>query len=168
MSLEPILNPKETEPFVSAIGRLIVNMGHIELLTFLYLERIDGADVEFGWLARRPLKKRVRAIIGKIRALDAERFPQASRDKALEMWQNILEGADLRNSIAHGACVFSRTSNEGAETSSLSGVLTFLPKDNTREAELISLEELDRGASVTATIAQVLHDALKSLERVDF
>ena len=45
------------------------------------------------------------------------------------------------------------------------GIMNFKPKDKTRDAELISWDELNNGANVTANIAQGLHIALQKLNK---
>ena len=107
-TLQPALNPPESEPFVPAIGRLLVNMGHIEMLTCLWLEALARAEIDFKSLVKIPLKDRIMSIITKTGDLNAEQLPDETRTEALKLWRNLGDGINLRNAIAHSPCVFAR------------------------------------------------------------
>ncbi|MFO1400115.1 MAG: hypothetical protein U1F30_02685 [Steroidobacteraceae bacterium] len=92
-------NATYMEPWAAKIGQFIFNFGSIELVTHIYLARLEATEEEFSSSIAKLLQSRVDRIIDLL-ALNAG-LPQWERDLAIRDWVEVKKMCVWRNHIAH-------------------------------------------------------------------
>ena len=143
--LQPLLNPDD-EPWVNMIGRYMINMGNVDMMTRLLGLKIKGSDRDPIYSSELSLR------IGFIK----NSFPRAHRDRhawAMNVLKVAAKHAGFRNIVAHSALAI--TKNEmGAPT--IQGLLALTPKDPDNFGKLVSMEELTGRVNESTAIGRAL------------
>lgn len=97
--MEFVSNASYLEPWAEKIGQLIFNFGGIELVTHMYLAKLEASDKEFSSSIEKLLQPRIDRIIELLSA--SVELPQSERDLAVRDWGEIKKMCLWRNHIAH-------------------------------------------------------------------
>jgi len=158
-----VQNRPETMEFVVATGKLLQNFGTVELLTYEWI-RVLATDPMLFHLARN-LKLADRVDLVK-RLVEDDRFPldPSARTSILEILANLRPLIEVRNTVAHSPVSLGFKDNDPSKVTIVRGVLNMKPKDRTKDAELISLEEINGTVNRSSSIARQLEDWLSQVE----
>lgn len=160
--IKTALNHPSTNVFSENIGKFICNFGVIEMTT-VELVIILSKDEVLTNLARKSfLNKRIEIIKELIKNNDISHPLQKSLNENLVILKPFME---LRNIVAHNPISFAFPEGDTSNEPTYSGILNLRPKDKTKEAELIDIDELINAINNTASIAQKLRNDLDELRK---
>jgi len=158
------LNPKHTDPWITAIGKFMVNFGGIEWVTFLWIDRLTDDRVLKDLTLEMPLARRIEVIR---RLLGSRELTKKLLNEARSVWGKAEKLAHFRNDIAHSPIIFGWHGPEENRPPDFIGSLNFRKANKPEATPLVEFKALNRAIDDAAAIAQKLHDLLKSpaLER---
>jgi len=159
--LEFIKNHPATLVFVEATGRLMLNLGYIEFLSYEWIGELQSDSMVTVLARRAKLRSRIDIVRKMIQRTD--RLTEEAKNGYLDLWSEVLPHAEIRNIVAHNAVGMGFVEDNPAEETTAIGVMNLHPRDKNRDAELVSVEEINGSVNATARIAGALHDGLKSL-----
>lgn len=148
-------------PYIGAwaekIGRLILNFGGIELLTYQQLLLLERSHEEFVRNLDRLLVKRIDRLTHLLG--ETELLSQTERPGAIELWEEAREFAKWRNRIAHNPVLptWKPGSNAESDPPDLLGIPDFRQFKDGGKSNSIPIELMDRLIDETANLAQRLH-----------
>lgn len=161
MPLKIAENHPETLPFVEAVGKLIQNFGMIEWQTYEWISALQTDPMVLEMAHRSKLRDRIEVIkkmIPRSKSLSSE-----AKNEMMELWASVIPHAEVRNIVAHNGVVMGFPNDDSTLAATVKGVINFKPRDKSREAELISLEEINGSVNATARIGSALLESLKRL-----
>jgi hypothetical protein len=150
----------QTSEWIQAVGGFFRNFALIELLTVEFVARMAD-PFKYKSMKKKFLAQRLTWIAESIH----EHSP-SDPDKIealIGILDAIREESYFRNVLAHGAAGFAFAGGAEAEPS-LTGILNFKPDDETQDAEMISLEEIQGRRDESASLAKQLLESLNGLE----
>ncbi|MGH9962658.1 MAG: hypothetical protein ACREBC_37010 [Pyrinomonadaceae bacterium] len=116
------LKSKEAAPWANAIGSVLVNFGTLELLTYVWIERLSQSRVLFNTALDMQFARRCRLTIELIQERASDR---KSKTEATRAWRKAETLAAFRNWIAHNPLVFGWKGQERDAPPDFVGVLNF-------------------------------------------
>jgi hypothetical protein len=140
---------------VIGVGRYMLNMGVIEMVTRAIIARMVGNDRDPIFAA--DLDARVRYI--------RKRFPRADlgeHKRAMKNFSVALKLVGFRNAIAHSGLILHSTDNSPPQKL---GLFNITVKSNKNFAEIISIEELNGRVEESAKLGGIM---LLMQERTDW
>lgn len=152
----------ETGPFVDAVGKLIQNMGMIELQTYEWIADLQTDAMVLELAHRSKFRDRVEIVKKMVQRL--ENISAAEKTQMLELWSSVLPHSEVRNLVAHSCVMMGFPNDDPNQPAFVKGVMNLRPKDKTREAELISVEEINGSVNASAQIAALLLEASGKLK----
>jgi hypothetical protein len=159
-AINPAETGAETSEWIQAVGGFFRNFALIELLTVEFVVRMADS-FKYKSMKKKFLPQRLTWIADSI-----HEHCQSDPDKIaslIEILDAIREASYFRNVLAHGAAGFAFPGGADAEPS-LTGVLNFKPDDETQDAEMVSLEEIQGRRDESASLARQLLESLNGLE----
>ena len=97
------LNSKHTDPWIHAIGKFMINFGSIELLSFIWVDRLSKDLILHDIALDMQLSKRI-DLIRKL--VERSSLSKNLNKQVREVWAEAESLAKLRNDIAHSPIVF--------------------------------------------------------------
>jgi hypothetical protein len=153
------LNDESTQPWLIAIGKLMLNFGSVELLTYAWIDRLGGdADAMKG--AR--FSNRIQVIRNLASSVACA---EETRRVVLESWATAGEMAKFRNTIAHSPLVFGWRGRRENGPPDFIGI----PDFKSRPSEVASVKTLVELPGIEAAVDDAAHlaqDLEKLLDRV--
>jgi hypothetical protein len=157
MSLQIADNHPETLPFVEAAGKLIQNLGMIELQTYEWISALQTDPMVLEMARRSNLRDRIEVVK---KMIQRSQLSSDSKNAMLELWSSVIPHLEVRNIVAHSAVVIGFPNGDTTQAATVKGVMNFKPRDKTREAELISIEEINGSVNATARIGAALIESI--------
>lgn len=153
------LDDPSTQPWLVAIGKLMLNFGAIELLTYAWIDRLGG-DADAMKEAR--FSSRVARIEGLLSSITCT---DETRSEVLDAWAAAGELAKFRNSMAHNPLVFGWRGRTEDGPPDFVGLPDFKsrPSEVASVKTLIDLRGLEAAINDAARLAQGLE---KLLDRI--
>jgi hypothetical protein len=152
----------ETKPFVEAVGKLIQNMGMIEIQTFDWIARLQTDPMLLELAHRSKLRDRVE-IIKKLIQREGSLAPER-KTCLVDLWASVLPHSEVRNLVAHSCVVLGFPNEDPMQPAFAKGIVNLRPRDKTREAELISVEEINGSVNASFRIGAALLEAMNELK----
>lgn len=158
LALKPDAETAEAAEWTLAVGAFFRNFALIELLSVEFVARMAD-PFKYKSMKKKFLAQRLAWIAETLheRTSDADKAAEV-----IEVLESIREESYFRNILAHGAAGFSKP--EGDASPSLIGILNFKPEDDSQDAEMISLEEIQGRRDESAALAAKLLACLNGLE----
>jgi len=151
----------ETKPFVEAVGKLIQNLGMIEVQTHDWITALQTDTMVLEIARRSKFRDRVDLIK---RMVERHEFsPRSERDRILKLWSSVLPHSEVRNLVAHSCVMMGFLNDDPTQPAVVKGVINLKPRDKTQEAELISVEEINGSVNATHRIGAALLEAFGTL-----
>jgi hypothetical protein len=149
----------QSQAWTTAVGEYFRNFALIEWLTVELLHRMAD-PFKYKSTKKKFLPQKLTWIIDNLH--ERADGDEEKAEALIELLESIREETYFRNVAAHGALglVFPP---EGGNPS-LSGILNFKPDDESQDAEMISLEEIQGRRDEAAALAAKLLDAMNSME----
>lgn len=141
------INPRNDE-WVKAVGRYILNMGVVEELTRVIIMRMTGKKED--QIINGDLSIRIRFIRGHY-----PRSDHSSHQEACRILDFAVAETSFRNIVAHSPVMYD--GDPHSSESQIGGILNVMPRDKTREAELVSLAELQEHVGGAVALANDLN-----------
>jgi len=166
------LNRRDGEQLAHLVGKLIVNCGGVELLTFLWIRELATDIVLFDLAIDLPLNRRIELIL----ALAEERKIEGNLlQRVRTSWKEVAQLAQVRNIVAHGPIAFGWNGPElpGHPPDFLgTPVLREMKRNKTGKVRIAKIDGLEvvvnRSAEIAAGLSQLLDEVIKDVEgRVD-
>jgi hypothetical protein len=157
------INPSETEPWLEPIGKLITNFGAIELHTYWWLNALSNSpDTSKQFLKKKkPFKQRVERIIVFLDGLASKPL----KTKAITAWEQALDLAKFRNSIAHSPLVFYRP-HDGSDSLVMVADVSRLNQTVENLEPLSTLEQLNSKIDSLVALANTLTKLLEEIDKM--
>jgi hypothetical protein len=157
------INPRHTDPWVTAIGKFMVNFGGVEWTTFLWIDRLSDDVVLKELTIEMPLSRRI-DVVKKL--LERRDLPKKFLQDSKSAWGRAEKLAKLRNDLAHNPVVFGWHGSEEQRAPDFIGSLNFRKAKAgvPRATPILELAALNRGVDEAAAVAQKLHTILESLQ----
>ncbi|GEM_PF-5977259 len=162
MTMKIAQNHPETHPFVEAVGKLVQNMGMIELQTYDWIAGLQKDDLIVQLAHRSKFRDRVDIVKKMVQRLTIISDEEKSKINAL--WSSIQPHSEIRNLVAHSCVVMGFPSDDPSQPAFVKGIMNLRPRDKSREAELISVEEINGSVNASARIAAALVEAAGQLK----
>jgi hypothetical protein len=92
----------ETRPFVEAVGKLIQNLGMVEMQTYDWIAGLQTDEMVLRLAQRAKFRDRVeivRKMVQRLSIINGE-----EKAKVIELWSSVLPHSEIRNLVAH-SCV---------------------------------------------------------------
>jgi hypothetical protein len=147
----------ETHPFVEAVGKLIQNMGMIELQTYDWIAGLQKDELIVQLAHRSKFRDRVDIVKKMVQRLTI--ITDEEKTKIVDLWSSVLPLSEIRNLVAHSCVMMGFPNDDPAQPAFVKGIMNLRPRDKTREAELISVEEINGSVNASARIAAALLEA---------
>lgn len=144
----------ETQPFVEAVGKLIQNMGMIELQTYDWIAGLQKDDLIVQLAHRSKFRDRVDIVKKMVQRLTI--ITDEEKTKIVDLWSSVLPHSEVRNLVAHSCVMMGFPNDDPNQPAFVKGIMNLRPRDKTREAELISVEEINGSVNASARIAAAL------------
>lgn len=144
----------ETQPFVEAVGKLIQNMGMIELQTYDWIAGLQKDDLIVQLAHRSKFRDRVDIVKKMVQRLTI--ITDEEKTKIVDLWSSVLPHSEIRNLVAHSCVMMGFPNDDPNQPAFVKGIMNLRPRDKTREAELISVEEINGSVNASARIAAAL------------
>jgi len=162
-SFEFLENHPETMDFVVAAGKLLQNFGSIEWLTYEWIRGLANDPILFQVVRKISLADRldvVRLLV------EDSRFPLGSKERKeiLDILAGLRPLIEVRNLVAHNPVSLGSQDGDLLKPPTVLGILNMKPKDRAKEAELISLAEINGAVNRSSEIAERLHGWLTQVE----
>ena len=148
-------------PFVEAVGKLIHNFGMIEMQTYEWIAALQTDSMVLEMARRSKLRDRIEVVKKMIQR--SQSLASESKIEMVKLWSSVLPHANVRNIVAHSGVVIGFPNGDPTQSATVKGVMNFKPRDKTKEAELISLEEINGSVNATARLAAALLEGLQGL-----
>lgn len=155
------INAKASEPFVAAVGKMMVNFGAIELLTYIWIDRLAKDPVVLNLALGMPFSKRLDLI----QQLIIREFPEGkAKNDALKSWKNAGKLSEFRNEIAHNPIVFSwqgtpKSINQPPDFIGIPNIKAIRNKGH-KIMPIASLKKLNLAVDAIVEAAKNLHELL--------
>lgn len=160
------INSSHSGPWVDAIGKLIINFGHVEYLTYEWMD-LMGASFPV------PAKGQPNGLAVRIDAVrkstEASALPKGLKRRVKGEWINAEKLLGFRNRIAHGPIVFVYKGGDESRppsfVGSYSGRSTF--GANAKPENLATVKDVlgkaDEALGIARNLIALLNDARKEL-----
>lgn len=148
--------------WIAAVGGYFRNFAVIELLSVEFVLRMAD-PFKYKSMKKKFLAQRLTWIMENIHERCASGEEQAQ--ELIEVLESIREESYFRNVLAHGSAGLAFPEGEGTGAPALTGVLNFKPDDDSRDAEVISQEEILGRRDEAGALAGKL---LACLNRMEF
>ena len=152
----------ETQPFVEAVGKLIQNLGMIELQTYDWIAGLQKDDLIVQLAQWAKFRDRVDSVKKRVQRLTI--ITDEEKTEITDLWSSVLPHSEVRNLVAHSCVVMSFPNDDPGQPAFVKGIMNLRPRDKTREAELISVEEINGSVNASARIAAALLEASARLK----
>lgn len=152
----------ETKPFVEAVGKLIQNLGMIEIQSHDWIASLQTDPMVLELAHRSKFRDRIEIIKKMVQRL--EDVPSEEKARILELWSSVLRHSELRNQVAHSCVMMGFPNDDPTQPAFVKGVMNLRPRDKTREAELISVEEINGSVDASSRIGAALLEAAEKLK----
>ena len=152
----------ETKPFVEAVGKLIQNLGMIEIQTYDWISAMQTDSMVLEIARRSKFRDRVEVVKKMIQRL--EHISADEKSSLLQLWSSVLPHSEVRNLVAHSCVMMGFTNDDPSQPAIVKGVMNLKPRDKTREAELISVEEINGSVNASYLVGANLLEALGKLK----
>lgn len=152
----------ETRPFVEAVGKLIQNMGMIELQTYDWIAGLQKDEMVVQLAHRSKFRDRVDIVKKMVQRLTI--ITDEEKAKFVELWSSVLPHSEIRNLVAHSCVMMGFPNDDPSQPAFVKGIMNLRPRDKSREAELISVEEINGSVTASARIAALLLEASAQLK----
>lgn len=163
MAMKITQDHPETKPFVEAVGKLIQNLGMIEIQTYDWISAMQTDSMVLEIARRSKFRDRVEVIKKMIPRL--EHISLEEQSTLLELWSSVLPHSEVRNLVAHSCVIMGFQNDDPTQPAIVKGVMNLKPKDKAKEAELISVEEINGSVNATFRIGAALLEAAGQLAR---
>lgn len=147
MAIEIAHNHPDSLPFVEAVGKLIQNMGMIEFQTYEWISILQEDPMVLELARRSRLRDRIEIIRKMISRADF--LSEAEVIEYRDLWASVVQHSEIRNIVAHNGTMMGFPNNDASQAPHVIGVVNFKPRDKSREAELVLVDEIN--GSVNAT-----------------
>ena len=115
-------------------------------------------------IARRSkFRDRVEVVKKMIQRL--EHLSADERGRLLELWTSVIPHSEVRNLVAHSCVMMGFLHDDPSQPAVVKGVMNLKPRDKTKEAELISVEEINGSVNATYRIGAALLEAKVGIEK---
>ena len=151
----------ETKPFVEAVGKLIQNLGMIEIQTYDWISAMQTDAMVLEIARRSKFRDRVEVVKKMIQRL--EHMSADEKSNLLQLWSSVLPHSEVRNLVAHSCVMMGFMNDDPSQPSIVKGVMNLKPRDKTKEAELISVEEINGSVNASYRVGATLLEALGRL-----
>jgi hypothetical protein len=162
MTIKIAQDHSETRPFVEAVGKLIQNMGMIELQTYDWIAGLQKDDLIVQLAHRSKFRDRVDIVKKMVQRLTS--IADDEKTRIVDLWSSVLPHSEIRNLVAHSCVMMGFPNNDPSQPAFAKGIMNLRPRDKTREAELISVEEINGSVNASARIAAALLEASGQLK----
>jgi hypothetical protein len=152
----------ETKPFVEAVGKLIQNMGMIEIQTYDWIAGLQTDPMVLELARRSKFRDRVEIIKKMIQRQEC--LAPERKARLIDLWVSVLPHSEVRNLVAHSCVVLGFPNEDPTQPAFVKGIVNLRPRDKTREAELISVEEINGSVNASVRIAAALLEATNELK----
>jgi hypothetical protein len=154
------LNSEHTWPWVTAIGKFMINFGGVEFVSFLWIERLTDNELLREIATDATLSKRIQLIK---KLVEQRELPKSVLNQVRSAWVAAETLSQLRNDIAHSPIIFGWHGPDEDRSPDFVGSLRLkkLKGKQSPVKPLVELKELDRGIDEAARIAQKLHELLE-------
>jgi hypothetical protein len=159
-----MLNQEGTEPWINAIGRLILNFGAVEALSFGWIGALSKDMVVHDLAIDMPLSKRLELIY---QLIDRAELPNKFKREMISSWREIQKFIELRNTIAHNPLLFSWRGSDKSGPPDFIGIpnLKLARRRRNSYALHIELTKLNESIDRMAVIIQMLEKGLDKLDQ---
>lgn len=154
-------NHPESQPFVEAVGKLIQNMGMIEIQTYDWISALQNDPMVLEIARRSKFRDRIDVIKKMIQR--SESLSPERKGSLLALWNSVVPHSEVRNIVAHSCVMMGFTNDDPSQPTVVKGVINFKPRDKSKEAELVSVEEINGSVNATYRIGASLFDSIKEL-----
>lgn len=154
-------NPAATGPFAEATGMLLMNLAVVEMLTYEYVRLLQRDSKLHEYAKRLKLHDRIEMVCSLVK--DRAPLDVVRLETHLALWRALRPHIELRNVVAHNPTMFSVAGTDPSAPPQLAGVLNLRPRDRTKDAELVSLEEINGSVNAVAAIARKLFEDLGAI-----
>ncbi len=154
VALKVAKNHPDTFPFIEAVGKLILNMGSIEFQSYEWISILQEDPMVLVLARRAKLRDRIemlKKMIGR-----AEFLVESEKAEYTELWVSVVKHAEVRNIVAHNGIAMGFPNDDTGQSPHVIGVMNFKPRDKSREAELVSVEEINGSVNATHEIGAKL------------
>lgn len=162
MAMKIAQDHPESKPFVEAVGKLIQNLGMIEIQSYDWISAMQTDPMVLELARRSKFRDRVEVIKSMIRR-NAD-ISEDDRSKFIEIWSLVVPHSEVRNVVAHSCVVMGFQDDDPAKPATVKGVINLKPKDKSKEAELISVEEINGSVNATSRLGAAILEAARKLQ----
>jgi hypothetical protein len=157
-----VANDPALAPWIDAIGKLIVNFTSIELVTYVWIDKLGDPTLHHSSLGR-PFARRVDTICELIRRSSA---PDSVKANAESMWAKAKAISEFRNNVVHNpvACTWRTRPASGPPDFIAIPLMRELRNDPTA-VPTIGLDRIRREIDRIADLGPPLQSALDDLLR---
>jgi len=155
------INSPVTEPWILAVGKLILNFGVIELLSHRFLAEL-ARDPVLTWVGgEMPLGKRKDLNVDLVRR---EKLDKEAKNRLVELWQGVKRLSTIRNTIAHGPLLFRWSGEEVGDPDFIAVPnIRATARKKGRDRVLVTLKELNTAVDEISGLAQGLDKVVSEL-----
>lgn len=156
------INPKGTDPWIWAIGKIMINFGAVEALSYVLIDKLTRDPLLHDLALDMPFKKRISVIEDMI---EREDIPEDLKQEANGAWQRASKMADFRNQIAHNPLVFGWHGQERDAPPDFIGVphLKKMKGQMQRIVPLADIEQLNASVNAIVEVARNLEEILNNV-----
>ena len=162
MTVQIAQDHPETQPFVEAVGKLIQNIGMLELQTYDWIASLQTDEMVVQLARRSKFRDRVDIVKKMVQRLTI--ITNEEKANIVELWSFVLPHSEIRNLVAHSCVMMGFPNDDPSQPSFVKGIMNLRPRDKSREAELISVEEINGSVNASARIAASLLEASGQLK----
>ena len=157
------LNSPVVTPWSEAIGKLIINFGAIEALSYFWIKELSKDELLSEISFDTPLGRRIDIICKLVQRLELDK---KTKNKIKSQWKRIKKISELRNEIAHNPLVFGWNNPEE------NGPPDFIGHPNLKKIKskrkpiipLSNLKDINHSINELATLNQELEKRINSLK----
>ena len=160
--IELVLDQSVSKQWVDLIGRLILDFGAIELLTYKWIHGLKKDERLLFESLDMTLKSRIDLIKKFISSLTIDKN---LKDKVKAKWNKVKEISKLRNIIAHNPLIFVWKGKEEGPPDAI-GIPKLRQLKKSSITQAISLIELQDSIDELARIVKELHQDLDSITKL--
>lgn len=154
MNILSQINSPNNEMWIQHIGKYILNMGAIEMLSRVIIAKIN--ETENVAVFSAPLGKRLEYLSVRLNINDIEK-----RERALALFDVLKNHLKFRNTIAHSGIIMNEINGEITTV----GIMNFTPDDPENIGNIISIEELRGRVDEIANIANLFLELQNSFSK---
>ena len=161
------VNRRDGDELIMLVGKLIVNCGAVELLTFIWIRELTTDGALFDVAMDMPLGRRIDLIMDLLKERGADPKLLAKSKKA---WGEVRKLAEVRNIVAHGPLAFGWNGPErpGSVPDFIgTPILKDMKRNKTGQLRIARVEGLakvvDRSVDVATVISDLMDEVFEAL-----